>query len=299
MRWSAFYVMVLNTMRDPGALASVFIMPAFVFVIFAMIFSGTSGGSIDIKVAIADERASDVSKLLTSAILDQDRIRRVGPADAITGDEVRDLVRDGTADVGLIIRAGDGRLDSPGTASAPILELVTDPAREIAVSIFNGAIRTAYATAIPDGSVRSVSRFIGERLVAFSPQQRVQLSQGIGAIRSGAAGADLPAQTSRPTAPRAPSLTEQLIERANDQLPSTGEGIGAQDAVPPPTRLSSLTEAAPVGGSSADGQLSASARNGLGQPATGGQASGTQGTLGQGTGATIAGGAPADRKSVV
>ena len=56
--------MLLNLIRDRGALASSFALPAAVFVIFAVIFAGTTGGAIDLKIAVADERATDKSARL-------------------------------------------------------------------------------------------------------------------------------------------------------------------------------------------------------------------------------------------
>jgi len=65
---AAFRVMLLNLIRDRGALASAFALPATVFVIFAVIFAGTVGGTINLNIAVSDERKSEASAKLIEAI---------------------------------------------------------------------------------------------------------------------------------------------------------------------------------------------------------------------------------------
>lgn len=185
MRRAVAQIMTLGLVRDPGALASVFIMPGLVFVIFAMIFASTAGGSIDVKLAIADERGTEASQRVIEALLDEPNIRRVGEA----GDDaaiVRQMVRSGLADVGLVIRREGPRLDNPSLPGPAPLRIITDPARAISVSIFEGALMSAYPKALPDAPVRSVARLIGEQFVSFTQGQRAQISAGLTALRNAA-----------------------------------------------------------------------------------------------------------------
>jgi len=183
-------IMTLSLLRDPGALATVFIMPGLVFVIFAMIFAGTAGGSIDVRVAIANERAgSEAATRLVDTLLEEPNLRRIGEATA-TADDVREAVRAGRADVGLIIRADGPLLENPSMPGPAPLVIVTDPAREISVSIFEGAVMSAYPKALPDAPVRSVARLIGDRFVTFTVAQRAQISAGLDALRRSADDAD-------------------------------------------------------------------------------------------------------------
>jgi len=50
---AVFKIMWLRLWRDKGALVLAFILPGFIFAIFAAIFSNASGGSLDLRVSMA------------------------------------------------------------------------------------------------------------------------------------------------------------------------------------------------------------------------------------------------------
>lgn len=186
MRRSVFWIMFLNLLRDRGAFISSFILPAMVFVIFAVIFSGTSGGAIDIKVAIADESKTPQSERLIEALIGQTDIRRVGGEDATLG-ELRKLVKTSIADVGLVIKKTDKPLydqeNNQQNSEAAAIQIVTDPAREIAVSILEGALQNAYFQAFPEAAILSVSRVIDDKIAPLSPEQKTRLTGTIDAMQ--------------------------------------------------------------------------------------------------------------------
>jgi ABC-2 type transport system permease protein len=186
MRAAVFRVMMLNLVRDRGALISSFVLPAVVFIIFAVIFAGTAGGSIDLKIAIADQRDDESSRALITAIFDQPNLRRTGPN---TADEetLRELVRTGTADVGLIVLPGGGDLGNPGISTEAAIRIVADPAREIAVSIFEGALNEAYFKAFPLAPLRSAARTLGTAVFNLTPAQNRQLSARVNELDAAAA----------------------------------------------------------------------------------------------------------------
>jgi len=188
MRMAAFRVMLLNLIRDRGALASAFLLPATVFVIFAVIFAGTTGGTINLKVAVADERGTQASEKLVSAIFESVSLTRMRPNDGLAAGDVRELVRTGAADVGMIIRSTGGPLDKPGESAAPTLQIIVDPARDIAVSIFEGALNEAYFAAFPRAPLRSAAEELGRNVLRLSESQTQELGARIDAAPAPAEG---------------------------------------------------------------------------------------------------------------
>lgn len=181
MRIAAFRIMLLNLIRDRGTLASSFALPAAVFVIFAVIFAGTTGGAIDLEIAVADQRGTDASARLLDEIFDARSLRRVRADETLEPAQVRDLVRTGAADVGMVIREGGGPLDKPGETTAPVFEIVIDPAREIAVSIFEGALNESYFAAFPRAPLRSAAEELGRSVLRLSDAQTRELIERIDA----------------------------------------------------------------------------------------------------------------------
>jgi ABC-2 type transport system permease protein len=104
--------MLLGLVRDRAALAMSFLLPAIFFLIFATIFSGATGEQLRLKIAIADEVRSEASMRLIDALRADPALLPTGDED-LNGEQVRALVRHGTADAGIIVREGD----RPGTKS--------------------------------------------------------------------------------------------------------------------------------------------------------------------------------------
>ena len=57
-----FQAQFLNLLRDRGALAMTFILPAVFFIIFAEIFTGAAGTDVNLTVAISDEMQDDCAE---------------------------------------------------------------------------------------------------------------------------------------------------------------------------------------------------------------------------------------------
>ena len=77
MRTAIFSIMLRSLLRDRGALAMSFILPALVFTIFAVIFSGASGGGLSVRVAVADLRADQNSQALLDTVFEDGGVRRI------------------------------------------------------------------------------------------------------------------------------------------------------------------------------------------------------------------------------
>ena len=189
MRAAVFRVMVLSLLRDRAALAMGFLLPGIVFIVFANIFAGASGGDLHLRVAIADMRADGTSKRLVDQLLLDDRLTRTG-APTLNAEEVRQSVRQGDADVGLIVRRDGRPLEDLGVDGAPPLLIVGDPGREIAATMLQGALQKAYFAALPDAAVRSIGDLIDKKIAPFNAEQKVRMQKGLEAMRAPDAKAD-------------------------------------------------------------------------------------------------------------
>ncbi len=168
-----FRVMLLGLARDRGALAMAFILPPTIFVIFAAIFSGTSGDGLRLKLAYGVTAASDNAVRLETELRAEPSLR-IAPGVATSETEVRAAVADGSADAGLVVRG-----DLVGEAdSAPILVLV-DPGKLMAGPIVAGHVQRILATRLVDlGLARTAPRI--EALVgAFTPEQSARLAAAL------------------------------------------------------------------------------------------------------------------------
>lgn len=134
-----FRIMWLRLWRDKGALVLAFILPGFIFAIFAAIFANASGGSLDLRVALANISDAPSTTALSDQLIDEDII-------AITYDEswtqadIIDRVRLGQEDVGVVI-TGDF-----SDSEAPSLTIIQDPSRTVAATVLKGQLRQTLAS---------------------------------------------------------------------------------------------------------------------------------------------------------
>ncbi len=142
---AVFYTLALRLWRDKGAMAMAFILPGFIFAIFATIFDSAAGGDLDLRVIMAVDAPSQATENLAQQLIrDADFApEKANGADAVYGD-----VRMGRYDVGLILR-GDIR----DTKSSPII-IVTEPSRKIAGDVLMGQLRSFLAEKRPDLLIR-------------------------------------------------------------------------------------------------------------------------------------------------
>lgn len=129
-------VMILGLVRDRSAFAMVFVLPPLIFMIFAAVFSGAGGADISVRVAIADTIRSEMSIRLVETLEAREAVVRIGGTET---DEAaaEALVREGAADIGLVIRTGE---------AAPLaFSLLTDPSRAVAETMLTGHLGDALA----------------------------------------------------------------------------------------------------------------------------------------------------------
>lgn len=178
MRFAMLRVMALNLLRDRAALIMSFILPGIVYIIFATIFAGASGGDLTVRLAVADARGDATSKRL----LTDPRLARVGGA-TLSPEDARALVRRGDADAAIVIRAGGRGVDDLNGAGLPAIEIVGNPGREIAVTLLQGAVQKAYFASLPDAAVRSIADLVDTRMAPFTAEQKIRIAKGLDAMR--------------------------------------------------------------------------------------------------------------------
>ncbi len=180
----------LLLLRDRGALLMALVVPVVFFMIFAEIFATAAGDQLQLRIALVDEVKSDESTRLLAALTAEPAIRPV-PGE-LTRESARDLVRRGTADVGLIIRADGEALATAAGLAAPPLLLLVDPSRSVTATVLTGQLQRAYFTALPDLAVGRVAELIGTEFTTFTPEQQAEIAVGLKDLRN-RAGTEQPA----------------------------------------------------------------------------------------------------------
>ncbi len=183
MSLAIFHAMALGLLRDRGALLMSFFLPAVFFVIMAEIFTTTSGESLQLNVVVTDELNDEVSNRLVAALQAAPMLTLTSNAD-LNRDSLRALVKSGTYDIGLIIRADGEPLDSAGGfGSAPLL-IVSDPARGVAIPMLAGQIRRAYFSALPDVAMGNVIEELENQFLTLTQAQQEAVAEGLAEMRT-------------------------------------------------------------------------------------------------------------------
>lgn len=185
MTLAMFRAALLLLLRDRGALAMALLVPVVFFLIFAEIFAAAAGDQLQLNVAIVDEVQSRDSTRLLEALTAETAIRVVEGAipGTLNRDLARELVRRGTADVGLIVRADGEDLATAAGLAAPPLLLLADPSRSVAATMLAGQLQQAYFTALPDLAVGRVAELIGTEFTEFTAQQQAEIDAGLRSMR--------------------------------------------------------------------------------------------------------------------
>jgi hypothetical protein len=111
---AVFRACFLSLLGDRGALAMAFLVPVVFFLVFGEIFASSTGGELQLRLAVADEVRSPESRALVAALARDPGLRpATGSFDGNTldRDAVRDLVRRWNCRRG---PGGAGRRGAPG-----------------------------------------------------------------------------------------------------------------------------------------------------------------------------------------
>lgn len=143
MIWAVFKVMALRLWRDKGALVLAFVLPGFIYAVFAAIFSTASGGKLDMRVAMALTDNAPATLRLSEVLQAQTDFSLIFDAD-FTAQDIEERIRLGTEDVGIVLR---GDITAPG--EQPIL-IIYEPSRKIAADMLSGQLRQTLGRDMPD-----------------------------------------------------------------------------------------------------------------------------------------------------
>jgi ABC-2 type transport system permease protein len=176
-------VMALSVIRDRGALAMAFLLPPTIFVIFAAIFSGTSGDELRLQVALGVAEPTALTDRLEEALRNEPSLRLLPVRDS-SREEVARRVEAGQADVGLFIA---GNLAA--TDEAPMSVLV-DPGKVVAGAVLSGQVQRIVASDLPDLALSRTAPLIGQIVGGFSPAQSAQLDAAVAALAEDTGAAD-------------------------------------------------------------------------------------------------------------
>ncbi len=138
MLGAVFQIMWLRLWRDRGALILAFVLPGFIFAIFASIFSNASGGNLDLRVSMGLTSSAPASTQFAELMIGSGAFS-VSFDKKWTESDIRERVRLGQDDVGFVIT---GDLSTPGKAPIVIFE---DPSRSVASTVLMGQIRQTLA----------------------------------------------------------------------------------------------------------------------------------------------------------
>ena len=134
MTFAVFKIMWLRLWRDKGALILAFVLPGFIFAVFAAIFANASGGNLDMRVALANVSSLEETVLFSQTLQDSELIS-VTYDETWTEAQITERVRLGQDDVGVVL------LDSVTDPSDPSIVIIQDPSRTVAATVLKGQIR--------------------------------------------------------------------------------------------------------------------------------------------------------------
>ena len=190
MIWAVCRVMALGLLRDRGAVVLAFVLPPVIFVIFASIFSVTASDKLGLKVAVAQLSSTQASQRIIDTLLGEKTFRIVGPVRSDRA-EVESLVKQGSADVGLVIRT-----EIADSGAAP-LEVLIEPSKLMAGSIVSGRVQELVARLLPDLLLSRTATTIQSVVGAFTPEQSSRLAAAIEAAARTNNGSDAPSLFAR------------------------------------------------------------------------------------------------------
>ncbi|WP_017930561.1 ABC transporter permease [Robiginitomaculum antarcticum] len=164
---AVFYTLFLRLWRDKGAMAMAFLLPGFIFAIFATIFDNAAGGDLDLRIIMAVDSPSMATQNLAAQIARDAPFQTQWAADP---DTVFDDVRMGRYDAGIILRG-----DIADTQSAPII-IVTEPSRKIAGDVLRGQLRAFLSETRPDLLIRESLMFSGRATGPLTDKQQTRVN---------------------------------------------------------------------------------------------------------------------------
>jgi ABC-2 type transport system permease protein len=176
-------VMALSLIRDRGALVMAFLLPPTIFVIFAAIFSGTSGDELRLQVVLGVSESSSLTERLET-VLRAEPLLRILRQTVLDQGAVVSAVESGQADVGLLLR---GNLNEASAAPAVVF---VDPGKAMAGAVLAGHVQRLISLELPDLALSRAAPAIESLVGGFTPEQSARLAAAIEQLATGTATED-------------------------------------------------------------------------------------------------------------
>lgn len=183
MIFAVMRVMALHLLRDRGALIMAFMLPPIIFVIFAAIFSGTSGDDLHLNVALGIAQPSELSNRLEKVLRSEPSLTFL-PKTYANQAELTTQIENGKVDVGVFVRS-----NLTTTETAPILILV-DPAKKMTGAILSGQVQRIIGLEMTDVGLSRTAPVIEELVGGFSAEQSARLLATVKELATKAADPD-------------------------------------------------------------------------------------------------------------
>lgn len=169
-----FRVMGLGLLRDRGAILLAFLLPSLVFAIFATIFSDAAEGNFHAHIGLALD-TEDPSLVRFAEILAADDDLQL-TLTASSNDQLRQHVRNGGFDAGLVIR---GSIEAE---AEPLFIIISEPSRRIAALLLEGIINQRLAVHLPGLVVRRQTQALKPLIGGLSASQAARLEMRLQAM---------------------------------------------------------------------------------------------------------------------
>jgi ABC-2 type transport system permease protein len=185
---------MVSLRRDRGALALSFVLPVVFFSIFAVIFGGQRNSTPKIKLLVADEDHSAVSRRLIAGLQREGSLvvkTRPDPVKDVEQPEystatAEAAVKTGAAPVALVIPHGFGENPiaiGPASPDRPTIQLLEDPSDVIAPQVIAGLLQKVAMTSLPDLMAEQGSKYFDQFAGGLTKEQHDRLNDGLRFLR--------------------------------------------------------------------------------------------------------------------
>ena len=139
---AVFRAMMLSSLRDRGTLAMLFVLPPLIVVVFVSAFPTSDGTAFHVRLAAFDGVQSGTSgRIMTALVGEGSAIEAITRVSSV--ERVRDLVRRGTADIGLVLQKSSS--SSHEDQEQPLVSLIADPTKLMVVPMITAAVERVIA----------------------------------------------------------------------------------------------------------------------------------------------------------
>jgi len=185
---------MVSLRRDRGALALSFVLPVVFFSIFAVIFGGQRNSTPKVKLLVADEDRSPVSRRLVEGLQHEGSLvvnTRPDPVKEVEQPEysaatAEAAVKTGAAAVALVIPHGFGESPiavGPANSDRPTIQMLEDPSDVIAPQVIAGMLQKVAMTSLPDLMAEQGSRYFDQFAGGLTKEQHERLNDGLRFLR--------------------------------------------------------------------------------------------------------------------